>query len=586
MANQQGQAFDDLRNTLHECGRILRARWRLAVVGLCVVGAVAFWYSQYLPREYVAATLFERRDDAVLQNLVQTNSPYGFGHLKTTLALDMVGSRALARGAVRAGLLEAADFPGTGALSETERSKLDALLGRYDLAPNVRLLQSSQSLDTISLTCTANDPTVAREFVTALRDGYIEESRQRIQEILASTRAFFEAEVQRLHNELNQAEQHLRSVFGEFAGVADPTDIAALGTRLETMRAHRDTIFQRKTELDAQMAARETFLASVPTFLASERGVQEGGSAAVPAPPPPLDPALEASIRTVKSQLIELVTTRGMTTEHPDVRRLFAKLEALEGLRQALAALSPVILDTTPAPVAGIEPTKAELEWRTQRMRVEMELDALRRQLAITTAQWQETNERTERFAALYEQLSADTETLRLVREKRGGSASELGVWQGHLTYLERVLTAESGERGTQFTLIEEPKDVTRPTRPRVATIFAVCTGLGLAAAALLVALAELFDRSFRSVSQVTRVLGVPVLECIGVIPTPREQCRALRARLLWTPALAVLIGALLLSAGLAYTAVERPALHQRTMERVGGLLGPLGAAVVLPLPR
>jgi hypothetical protein len=111
-----------------------------------------------------------------------------------------------------------------------------------------------------------------------------------------------------------------------------------------------------------------------------------------------------------------------------------------------------------------------------------------------------------------------------------------------------------------------------------VASVFLVCSGLGLAAAALLVALAELFDRSFRSVGQVTRALGVPVLECISIIPTPRERRRNLISRLVWTPTLAVLIFGLVVAAGLAYTSLARPTLHQRAMQKLDRLLNAGGA--------
>ena len=114
MANPQTQAFDDLRNTVTACLRIVRLRWRLAVIGLTVVSSVAFWGSRSLPREYAVGTLFERRDDVVLQNLIQSSSPYSFSHLKTTLTQDMIGSRALARGAVKAGLLPAEAVTGEG----------------------------------------------------------------------------------------------------------------------------------------------------------------------------------------------------------------------------------------------------------------------------------------------------------------------------------------------------------------------------------------------------------------------------------------------------------------------------------------
>jgi hypothetical protein len=91
------------------------------------------------------------------------------------------------------------------------------------------------------------------------------------------------------------------------------------------------------------------------------------------------------------------------------------------------------------------------------------------------------------------------------------------------------------------------------------------------------VALAELFDRSFRSVGQVTRVLGIPVLECIGVIQTPREKRKAALARLIWTPTLGVLVLSLVTSAALAYASLQMPAVHARAMQRFETVLKTVG---------
>jgi uncharacterized protein involved in exopolysaccharide biosynthesis len=571
MVNQQGQAFEDLRNTISDCTRIVHHRWRLAVIALSLVGSAAFWCSQYLPREYTAATMFERRDDVVLQNLIQSKSPYSFEHLKTTLTLDMTGSRALAKAAVRAGLLPPETLAREGALTESERVALDQVLGRYELQTGVKLVHSSPSLDTISLSCTSNDPTVAREFVVAIRDNYIEDTRERIREILYGTKQFFESEIARLQTQLTQAEESLRKGFDDYPGL-DPTDLVSVGNRLETLRLQRDTVGQRRSELEAQIAAREQFLTSAAALYANHSASESARSGGV-------DLTLEKEIATVKGQVVELVTSKRMTMEHPEVRRLLARLDALDELRESLAAGSS---DDQLGPLPPAGPVFAEdslREWEAQRLRVDLELDSLRRQLSVAAQQADDMNDRVDRFARLYDRLIQEGDSLRALRSKQNEGTSELAVWQTHLAQLERVLTAESGERGTQFALIEEPMDEGRPTKPRVASVFLVCSGLGLAAAALLVALAELFDRSFRSVGQVTRALGVPVLECISIIPTPRERRRNLISRLVWTPTLAVLLFGLAVAAGLAYTSLARPMLHQRAMHKLDRLLSAGGAA-------
>ena len=580
MADQQVHAFEDLRNTLGACLRVVRQRWRLALIALGVVGSAAFWGSQYLPREYSATTLFERRDDAVLQNLIQSNSPYSFSHLKNTLTTDMIGSRALARAAVTAGLLSPAAITGDGPLSDGERAALDGLLRRHGLRPSVSLLQSSPSLDTIQLQCAANNPAVARRLAIALRDNYIASTRERIREILVSTQDFFRSELARLQGEVGAADQSLRRDSDTFPGL-DPTDIVAVGSRLEALRAERAAAQQRKAELEAQIAAREEFLLTAPAFYASPvEGGDVPGLGSASAATSPAEAAVERGIAGVKAELVELVTGRRMTMEHPEVKRLLGKLEGLEDLRRALteSAPAPEAPASQPARPAGLG-----REWQAQQMRIEMELDSLRRQLDAAAKQCEQASTRVTQLTSMYDRLVQNGDELRRLRERRTNRTLEVGLWQAHLASLERVLTAESGERGTQFSLIEDPKDATVPSKPRISAVFLVCSGLGLAAAALAVALAELFDRSFRSLGQVARALGIPVLACVGVIPTPQERWRAARSYLIWTPALAISLGVLITTAGLAYASLAFPVLHQRAMQRVDRVLNTFGAAALLP---
>jgi hypothetical protein len=573
MANQQGQAFEDLRNTISESLRILRRRWRLAVAGLCFVGSLAFWFSQYLPREYAAATIFERRDDVVLQNVIQGNSPYGFGHLKTTMTMDMTGSRARTRALVAAGVLTEGDLTESAVLTERERAALEAAEGRYQVKTDVRLVQSSSSLDTIRLSCTANDPAVARRVVVALRDNYIVDTRGRIREILSGTREFFSTEVARLQHQMTQGEGSLRKDLDEFPGL-DPTDLVGVGHRLEMLRAQRDNLFQRKTALAADIAAREGFLES--SSLARDGGDDNTGATA-----PVGDAALDEAIDKAQRDIVDLLTSKRMTLEHPAVKAARDRLAQLELLRDAVGK-APAELGAPPAVSEG------ERQRRLQHARVDMELESLRNQLTVAEQQLTGADERLERFGQLYSRLvEQDGGGLQTTLDRRSEATHELSVWQGHLISLERVLAAESGERGTQFTVLEEPEDAVRPSAPRVASVFVVCSGLALAAAALIVALAELFDRSFRSVVQVGRSLGVPVLECIGVAPTPREKRRATLSLLFWVPALSALVLSLMVSAALAYASLALPGLHGRAMQRVQGALqtaGMVGRAPAGPL--
>ena len=573
MANHQDRAFDDLRNTLNEYTRIIRARWRMALVGLGLVGSIAFWYSQYLPRQYRASTIFERRDDTVLQNLIRsTNSPYSFGQLKSSIGLDMTGSRALANAAVEVGILPKDADSSDGALSNDQLRLLDQSLARYDLSASVVLLQSSDSLDVIELRCDANDPQMARKFAIVLRDRYMDETSKRISEILSRTRDFFAGQVDGYRDSAEQTNAELKQRFAEFPGV-DPTNPASAGNRLETLRVVQSQLEQRKEEIGAEIAANEAFLLAAPSPLDADSPPEQPGAAAAPTPPH-IDPKIRAEMESTQRQISDLMTVKRMTAQHPNVKALYRRMDQLfEAHRADAGVVSEQQPDEFPPP----ETNEAFRLWRAEKLRVELELDTLRGQLSIVEDRFRAATMRVDKFSTIYDQISKDGGTLRKMQARLDEESANAGVWRQHQAQLSRIMAAEKEERGHQFTLIEEPKDIARALKPRSASIFAMCFGLGLAAAALLVALSELLDRSFRSVGQVTRVLGIPVLECVGTIDTPQELRRRRISRLIWTPAVSGLVLALLATASLAYVSLENPALHHRAIAKLDGALSAMG---------
>ncbi|MCH8807992.1 MAG: hypothetical protein IH986_18150 [Planctomycetes bacterium] len=575
MSTHQDRAFDDLRNTLGEYMRIVRHRWKLALIGLGLVGSLGFWYSQKLPREYRAMTIFERRDDAVIQQLIQSKSPYSFASLKSSIVLDMTGSRALANAALDMGLLQPGEISDDRALSDRDLKRLDAAIGRYGLRASVRLMHSSANHDTIQLRCEANDPKKARQFTIALRDRYIQDSRDRITEILSRTHQFFTRELERYQKGAAATNLELRGLFDEFPGV-DPTDPSSAGMRLTTLRQEATRLAQRQEEIAADIAAREQFLMSVPVVEV------ESDPRRIAAPPdaPPRLPETEETIRraiqTVEASIDRAVTVDRKTIEHPDVKTLYRKLEGLFAARQMLRDMQAEQQDEA-APHKPKVIGEEFARWSAQKIRVELELDALRKQLAFVVGRFQEADLKRQRFEKLYAQLLEKGDHLAVLEQRLQEDAAIVTAWRQYLLQLNRVLAAESEQRGTQFALIEEPKEISRASSPRVSSVFAACIGFGLAAAALCIALAELLDRSFRSAGQVTRVLGVPVLASVGVIATPKEVRRRRLRGVLWTPTLGILVVALGTMASLAYTSLENPVVYGRAIAKIDRALASIG---------
>jgi len=572
MASTTERPLDDLRTTLSAYGRILRTRWRSALVAFCAIGGLAFWTSQYLPRNYRATTIFERRDDVVLRNLIQTNSPYSFDNLKSSMALDMTGSRALAEAAIQTGLLKPEAIRSSGdALTHRELAALDAVLHRYGIRATLALPQSSPSHDTIELRCEANDPAIAQAFVTSLRDRYIVRTRERISEVLAGTKAFFETELRRYEQQIASATSDLKADFEEFPGV-DPTDAAAAGERLETLRTARLRAEERLSDVSAQISAREQFLLAAADLEPAPQPASAPAPAVRAAAADPERVRLSGELARIEREIAGAVNIRRMTDSHPHLQGL--RREA-DGVRSALAALPAPAVQESVATAAAAEPPSPVAG---HRLRVELELRALREQQDAAVRAVDDAAAREQRFARLYDRILTEGDVLRAAAGRMDEDVATAAVWREHLAQLSRVAAADSEARGTQFAILEEPKEVRRALRPQALAVMLICVGCGVAAAVLLVSISELCDRSLRSAGQAVRALGIPVLECVGEIDTPAVVRRRWLARLAWAPAVVLLAAVCGFSGWMAYASLEMPEMHKSAAARVNTALRMVGA--------
>jgi hypothetical protein len=283
---------------------------------------------------------------------------------------------------------------------------------------------------------------------------------------------------------------------------------------------------------------------------------------------------LDSAIQAVEAEIDDLLTLRRMTRNHPAVRAQQIKLDALNLARREFIAS---VQQLEPQEAAQLAQTAVSPIWEGQRLRVQLELEALQKQLAQATEDLAAANQRYDEFSAIYDRMLAEGTNLRELEATIAAQEAGAQLWRSNLSQLERVLNAQAEQRGTQFTLVEAPQQTTLPTRPGWTAVASVSSGLGLAAALLLIALVELLDRSYRSASQVTRSLSIPILDCVSTFDTPRERQRKLRQRLLWTPTLGVVVLALVVSGAFAYTSVRKPTLHQKAIQKVDQVITTFG---------
>jgi hypothetical protein len=133
------------------------------------------------------------------------------------------------------------------------------------------------------------------------------------------------------------------------------------------------------------------------------------------------------------------------------------------------------------------------------------------------------------------------------------------------LASIEPAIKAIEQGRLLQFSEGQPARGNAIPVSPKAMTVVLFALFAGIAAGALFVMLAEVFDSVFRSSGQVARALGLPMLEAIDEIVTTQDRRSIFLRRVVVMP---VIMLTMLLLTGLAgsmaFLSIERPWTYQK----------------------
>lgn len=537
---------------------ILRQRRWLFVLPLLAGLFAGLAGSLFIPRKYVIGSMFERRDDVVITNLLTNNSPYSFETLRRSLPIDLVGYNAVSEVIEQLGLDRGLPRDAQGELTAEGKTRRQALLNRITKQLDVNLAEKSTFLDLIEVKYAGDQPDLGVKLVTRLKDNYISHTRQRISDILTKSHDFFNHEANKHKERAASLEAELLQMAVTHPGV-DPNDPGVLDQRLLNESLALDELTRRRNESLNKLRSLEEYLSQLegrPAGLGSL-----ATQAASPIPTTVANPQrqrLETEIEKVRVEITDAKTLKKMTDEHPIVAALRQKIVELQ--KQAEAVPASFAVDT---PVGHVDPGISPLD--TEKKRVRAEMNALQGSVAQTKdEEVRHQNERArleEEKGHLFERRQSF-----LARQQEVQAAkSDLNVWQNHVETIARVLTAETEARGIQFSTVDEARRPPKPVSPTLAGIILVSLALGIAFGTAAVFLREVLDRSLRSVQRVRETLGVPVLESIGAIRLTRGPAAAIRRCVL--PVLATLEAGLVVAAGaLAYLSVELPTVYEHVI--------------------
>ena len=556
-------SFSELRTSVAEIVRVLSVRRWMFFIPFCLVTTMAFITSLSVPRRYEAVTTFERRDDPVLMNLPRAGGVGPFEILRRTLVQDVTNPNLLESVAERLGLAEPRNLPRRDT-PDPDRAAASArvLAAGISAGLKVSLRDKSPHLDVIEIKYATGDPDTMIAVLDEVRDNYIRMTQERITNHLRRTKEWFDCECQKKQRELDRLQEDLSAFQGEHRGL-DPLDPGTGLIELASMRSDLGEMERRRRDLAIRLEGRTRLLAAAANTAEGALDVPQSAGRGSRAR------ALAAELQEIIRELKDLKSTRGMTELHPRIvrlreerNRITLELERQEdrdatattgsgtGLGGAIAGAS--------APLAG--------PWSTARSQAEADVMVLEQLLAENEAEIQKQHEAIRRFEMLRTSAVEHRKEYGDRQDEIERLSTDLALYRRYAGQVGRVLEADKSQRGVLFEKIKPASGSRIPVWPRVSTIVVLTLVAGLVSGAVMVLLGELFDRTVRTRRQISRVLGLNILESIDEIVTPGIRRRRLLRAVLVPIACTALAGFVLASGSLAYLSLEHRALYQRVM--------------------
>lgn len=537
----------DFRHTVHEVWRVVCVRRWLLLFPLCIVSTVAFLCSLWVPRQYAATTIIKREPDPVFANMLKKgwNEPYE--DIRRSLGREISDPEFIKHVLVSEDLPEGLSHFEDGALTPEGEKSRRQLVNAVASSLSTKVVEASAHRDIIEIALTMRDPAQMQRILGAVRDHYMILARQKTVDVLKSVESFLRSEADGCRQKLTKL--HSRGVEYELKypginpDVADPRAAERSALVIERVGVER-----KVNDLAMRREALQTKLSALTD---GNGNVGDGDSPVMIEEPNPRHGELVEEIERLERALSEGRTIRSMTDEHPKIKRnralLAARRDELSRMPRSIL-VSAKVAGHRAANLVRIEELKRELADKGTALAgmqgrlaaIHENLDGIGRDRALAIE-----------HRPAYLKLINETEQL----------TEQLSSWRQNIAPIEHVLYLEDKDRSIHFATVQAASLDPKPTSPDLRLVMMICLGIGLGAAVLSVLLAELVDRSYRTVKQLSTSLGVPVIESIDEIVTAGVHRRRLLRRLVVMPALAVLLMAATILAGtMAYMSLAHPA--------------------------
>jgi polysaccharide chain length determinant protein (PEP-CTERM system associated) len=414
-------------------------------------------------------------------------------------------------------------------------TRLEALIRQFDLFPEMRATRLDEDVlaemrsavrveavqgDAFTLSFTYSDPRTAQAVDRELASMFIDQSEVERSTQADSTRQFLEDRLTEARNLLTDTEDRLedyrRTYNGELPDQLEANMQALNGLRLQ-VRTTQDSL---NRDLDRRVVVQRD-LANL------ENQAPIPGATPVPTVAPvtggtPAPQSATAQLAGARANL-EALRAKGFLDTHPDVRTVKQIISDLEAKVEAEALAAPL------SAAGNVTLSPAEVQRRSKIVDARAEIELLDRRIETTEAD-------IERFR----QEEADYQ-LRISRTPTRGTelvqlTRDYDLVKDRYDALfaraeEARIAAQLEAQGDNFRLLDQASLPERPVSPNKPLITAAggAAGFGLGAALLL--LFEYRDRSFKTDTDVGRLLSLPVLAVVPFMQSDEDRRRERRGR-------------------------------------------------------
>jgi len=450
-----------------------------AVIALAALGIGAVW-----PKKYEASTTILAQDASIITPLMEGAASATANKNRAGMARDVIFSRRVLDEVLRTGGWLASSP------SPIERDKLIE-----SIKARTKIVNNRENLITISYF--DSDPRRAFEVTRAFGQLFISESLLSKQRESRDAYEFINSQVEAYRGKLTDAEDKLKAYRDANADARPGSDIdtnsriSALRTQIENNRMDAMQKQSQAAALNAQLSG-ESEVNAVQTV---------GG-------------IYQAQLAEMQSQLDKLLLT--YTDSYPDVVRLRHQIEDVRTQMQSADASRAVDGGTVDRMVT-MNPVNQQM--RVQLATIRSDAAAASARVSASESMLQSELERSKRIA------NSENVTAELTRDY----TVNRDVYQDLLKRRENArvsMNLDAEQRGLTFQVQDPAVLPLVPSGLRFMHFGLAGVALSLAVPfGLLFAVAR-FDPRVRSVGQLERATGFPVLATIPFYPTPRDRRR------------------------------------------------------------